>query len=68
MQKYCSGCGSTRFRLSHFRLEDVPWLLVLHYPIRCRECSHRTYAFVGWFAARARRKLLDLRARRRNAR
>ena len=40
----CSECSSSSFRLSRFRMKDVERLLLLQYPVRCRNCHHRTYA------------------------
>jgi hypothetical protein len=40
----CSECSSSSFRLSRFRAKDVERLLLLQYPVRCRNCHHRTYA------------------------
>jgi hypothetical protein len=40
----CSECSSSSFRLSRFRMKDVERLLLLQYPVRCRNCHHRAYA------------------------
>lgn len=37
----CPECYSDEFRLSRFRLSDLPLLVVLRYPIRCRKCMTR---------------------------
>lgn len=46
MLKRCRICGSSNFRVSHFRVMDLPLMLVLRYPVRCRHCHERAYAFV----------------------
>jgi hypothetical protein len=48
MEMNCGACGSTRFRVSRFRVLDVPRLLILKYPVRCLSCQERTYASVSW--------------------
>jgi hypothetical protein len=40
----CPECSSANFRLSRFRVKDVERLLLLQYPVRCRNCHHRAYA------------------------
>jgi hypothetical protein len=62
MEKNCNACGSTRFRRSHFRIADVPMLLILCLPVRCLECHERTYASVLWVVTHRRK-----RAHRRHA-
>ena len=42
----CPYCGSSRFRLSHLRFSDLVHLLVVRYPVRCRLCRERMYAFL----------------------
>ena len=42
----CRICGSTDFRLSHFRSKDVFHLVRLSYPVRCRCCRTRDYVVV----------------------
>jgi len=42
----CNGCGSDKFRASHFRLKDLRQLLMLRRPLRCRICSERVYVFI----------------------
>ena len=42
----CAQCGSSQFRTSRFRREDLFRLLWLRYPIRCRSCQQRDYAGV----------------------
>lgn len=39
----CGRCAGTEFRLSRMRLSDVPRLLALRFPVRCRSCHRRTY-------------------------
>lgn len=46
MQKLCGNCGSSDFRISHFRPFDFVRLLAGQYPVRCKRCQHRSYAFV----------------------
>jgi hypothetical protein len=45
----CSLCGSTRIRTSRLRGFDFARLIVLQFPVRCRECYDR--AFVNVFLA-----------------
>ena len=40
----CADCYSSDFRLSRFRLHDLPHLFIFQYPIRCRICNMRGYA------------------------
>lgn len=42
----CADCSSSSFRLSRYRLSDLERLLLLQYPVRCRNCHRRT--FVGF--------------------
>jgi hypothetical protein len=60
MEKNCFACGSSRFRLSRFRLSDFPRLLALQYPVRCVSCQERSYAPLPWIVEhkwkRSRRK------------
>ncbi len=60
MERHCDVCGSTRFRISRFRVTDVPRLIGFRYPVRCISCHERTYAPVSWVLEykrkRARRK------------
>lgn len=39
----CPRCKGTEFRLSSIRWGDVGQLLLLHHPVRCRNCHHRMY-------------------------
>jgi hypothetical protein len=39
----CHHCWLEDFRLSRLRLFDMPRLLVLQYPVRCRNCAQRAY-------------------------
>jgi hypothetical protein len=43
----CRSCGSQEFRLSHLRRGDLSRLLILRYPIRCKICKERDFAFLG---------------------
>ncbi len=57
----CSECTSSSFRLSRFRTKDVERLLLLQYPVRCRNCHRRAYggfrlALVLLQASRIRRE------------
>ena len=42
----CSWCGSTNMRTSRFQLQDLPRLLRLQFPVRCRACRERSYRFL----------------------
>jgi hypothetical protein len=42
----CHFCGGSSLRRSRLRASDLPWLLVLHWPVRCRRCSKRQHVFV----------------------
>jgi len=42
----CRNCGWWNFRASRFRRADVYRLLLLQYPVRCRHCYERDYAFL----------------------
>jgi len=42
----CHFCGGASLRRSRLRASDLPWLLVLHWPIRCRRCSKRQFVFM----------------------
>ena len=39
----CDRCGTTNFRTSRLRLEDIMRLLAFGYPVRCRTCYTRLY-------------------------
>jgi len=39
----CFHCGSNNLRLSHLRIGDVIYFLLLRYPARCRDCRLRFY-------------------------
>jgi hypothetical protein len=39
----CTHCSSTDFRLSGLRRGDIPHLLLMRYPVRCRDCHERLY-------------------------
>jgi len=45
-RRLCPFCFSDHLRLSKFRLTDIGPLLALHYPLRCRDCRERVYAFI----------------------
>jgi hypothetical protein len=42
----CQFCGGSSLRRSRLRATDVPWLLLLHWPVRCRRCSKRQHVFL----------------------
>jgi hypothetical protein len=42
----CPSCFSEALRPSRLRLGDARLLLTLRYPVRCRDCRVRAYAFV----------------------
>jgi hypothetical protein len=46
MLPLCRSCGSSDLRTSRFRLKDLPFLLILHYPMRCWVCRERDYMFI----------------------
>lgn len=48
MERNCAACGSSRLRLSRFRLSDIPRLFAFQYPIRCVSCLDRSYASIPW--------------------
>jgi hypothetical protein len=56
MEKNCGECGSSRFRLSRFRLSDVPRLFAFRYPVRCVLCQKRSYASIPWVLEHRRRR------------
>lgn len=39
----CPYCGLRRCSTSHFRLSDLPYLLLLRLPVRCHSCQERFY-------------------------
>ena len=45
----CPYCGTSKFRTSRLRLEDVPRLALLQLPVRCRSCRERSYSTVSIF-------------------
>jgi hypothetical protein len=45
----CLSCRSSDFRNSKLRRADLPCLLKLEYPVRCRICQAR--AFAGFLTA-----------------
>lgn len=46
MHLTCRFCGLSNLRTSRLRLGDLPRLVLLHYPVRCRECKMRSYVTV----------------------
>jgi hypothetical protein len=46
MSMACRNCGVWNFRLSRFRRTDLSRVLLLQYPVRCRECLERDHAFI----------------------
>lgn len=46
MHIHCRSCGQTEFRVSRLRRTDLIHLLLLQYPVRCRTCKMRKYAFI----------------------
>ncbi len=46
MSKECSACNSTNFRLSTLRSKDILRLILLMYPLRCKECLRRSFTFL----------------------
>lgn len=55
----CAICGSENVRPSHFRWRDLPRLLILRSPARCRECRARFY--VSSFRIRTLRRIAAAR-------
>lgn len=39
----CYHCRSSNLRLSHIHLFDIPKMLTLKIPVRCRSCRERFY-------------------------
>lgn len=54
----CPSCGSGDFRPSRLRGEDIPLLLGLQYPVRCRTCRERMYVCILnlWVIYREKRR------------
>ena len=46
VSRRCQFCGGSSLRRSRVRVSDLPWLLVLHWPVRCRRCSKRQFVFL----------------------
>jgi hypothetical protein len=42
----CGMCGFSDFRVSRFRKADIAHLFLLQFPVRCRACQRRDFAFV----------------------
>jgi hypothetical protein len=59
----CPECSYSNFRLSRFRTKDLERLLLLQYPVRCRQCQRRQYA--GWPLALALMQASRIRRERR---
>ncbi len=49
----CNLCGSTTFRLSRLRVSDLPRMVLLQYPVRCRICYKRAFMSIP-FALKVR--------------
>lgn len=64
----CRGCGSTSLRVSRVGLADVGRLLLLQYPIRCRECGARDFATLPAAVAIHRAFMNNRRKRKTGAR
>jgi len=45
----CISCGSGQLRKSKVRLTDIPHLLLLKFPARCRICDVRRFVWFGAF-------------------
>jgi hypothetical protein len=39
----CPNCYNSDFRISRLRTHDLPRLLFMQYPVRCRTCKERLY-------------------------
>jgi hypothetical protein len=46
MSLVCRHCRVQNLRISRFRKTDLVRMLLLRYPVRCRECLERDYAFI----------------------
>lgn len=46
MTVHCHICGTTNLRPAHFRWKDLPFLLLLRSPVRCRYCRSRFHVSV----------------------
>lgn len=42
----CGYCGANSFRISRMRPADLPKLLLMLFPVRCRRCNKRTFITV----------------------
>jgi len=40
----CAYCGSSKFRTSRIKINDLIRLLLFQLPVRCRSCHERDYA------------------------
>lgn len=52
----CRNCGSSEFRASRFRSEDLGKLLFLRYPVRCRVCRERHFIFLPFALSLSRKQ------------
>jgi len=43
---HCHFCGSPHVRNSHLRPTDLPRLLLMQCPVRCRNCEGRYFASI----------------------
>ena len=59
MTVHCPRCGSGNLRPAHFRRSDLPYLLILRFPVRCRYCRDRFH--VGIFRIRKVRLVAEER-------
>jgi hypothetical protein len=51
-------CGSSDFRTSRLRGEDLRYLFLLHFPVRCRACFRRDHVSLStWLKIRQASKL-----------
>lgn len=63
MDKSCDACGASRFRISRFRLTDLPRLFVLQYPVRCVVCQQRSHGSLNWVLELKRKRSRKLPSR-----
>jgi hypothetical protein len=66
MDKSCDACGSTRFRISRFRISDLPRLIVLRYPVRCMRCEQRSHGSLPWVLELKKKQAKKAQARTRS--
>jgi hypothetical protein len=69
----CRYCRSRHVHFSHLHIADIPHLLLLQFPVRCRSCQERVYvgplsawklAFPGRNEARSSRIAASANVRR----